>query len=146
MSNPLNAKINDFRKSYIQHYRAYKETDMMNSPDTRRLVLVYAVECGLKYWVMRKYNLRDFESLKEFKKGIYSTHDIKELSKEVEIESKFPLKNIRLQKGGVVEAKRYHEMWRYGIQPEDESQVTDAEKMLRGMAEWLIKHTEGALR
>ena len=51
---PIEADRNDYRRGYRKHYQAYKFLSKTNDCSiSRRLLLVYCVECGLKYRLLK---------------------------------------------------------------------------------------------
>lgn len=51
---PIEADRNDYRRGYRKHYQAYKFLSKNNDCSiSRRLLLVYCVECGLKYRLLK---------------------------------------------------------------------------------------------
>lgn len=53
----LVADKKDYRRGYKKHYQLYKRLREENSNvNSRRLLLVYSVECGLKYMLLDKWN------------------------------------------------------------------------------------------
>ncbi len=52
----LIADKKDYRKGYKKHYELYKRLKSENSNvNSRRLLLIYCVECGLKYMLLDKW-------------------------------------------------------------------------------------------
>ena len=141
MSNKkINTTRREFQKSYFNHYKLYKNSE--DSPKTRRLILFYSVECGLKSLIMKEtgnntyYDLENYCKCNDGKR--LSGHDLKELIKEVNPRNAFILKDIHLKNsGGSVPPSRYNELWRYGAEVEDTNQEEEAEKTLVKIAEWL---------
>ena len=53
----LIADKRDYRRGYEKHYQSYKRLKSQNADiNSRRLLLVYSVECGLKYKLLDKWN------------------------------------------------------------------------------------------
>ena len=53
----LIADQKDYRKGYEKHYQSYKRLKDENADiNSRRLLLIYSVECGLKYKLLGKWN------------------------------------------------------------------------------------------
>lgn len=137
----INITRSEFQKSFRNHYMLYKNTAKDLSPRTRRLLLFYSVECGLKGLIMKNTGASTYEQLKEYSeqnnKQVHG-HNLKEMTKEVDIESDYPLKKIRLAKtGGDVRPAQYNELWRYGAAVEDEEEELREEKTLQSLAEWI---------
>lgn len=142
MGKQINVTRREFQDSCKNHYLLYKTADSAVSPKSRRLLLFYSVECGLKSLIMKNIGRDTYEELKKYSeeqgKHIHG-HDLKAMTEEVGIEHKYPLKRIRLIKGGQCTPERYNELWRYGASVEDEEEEMKAEKMLEGIAEWVAQ-------
>ncbi len=82
----LIADKRDYRKGYKKHYELYKRLKSNNSDiNSRRLLLVYSVECGLKYMLLDKWREENprkiFESEDESKKRILKSHNLEKILK-----------------------------------------------------------------
>lgn len=141
MSNKkVNVTRREFQKSYSNHYQLYLRSEC--SPKTRRLILFYSVECGLKSLIMKEIGKNTYDELDNYCKcnggKKLSGHDIKEMIKEVNPHNSFILKDIYLKNtGGSVPPCRYNELWRYGAEVADEKQEEAAERTLKKIAEWI---------
>ena len=51
------------------------------------------------------------------------------MTKEVGIETRFPLKKIQLKGGGFILPGKYNELWRYGAHIENEEEEQREEKL-----------------
>ena len=140
MSKQINITRSEFQLSWKNHYSLYKRTNSVVSPRTRRLLLFYSVECGLKSLIMKEIGKNTYEELKKYsednQKGVHG-HDLKAMTKEVGIEHKYPLKGIHLKEGQVVTSERYNELWRYGASVMDVKEEIKTEKTLQGIAQWI---------
>ena len=108
----------------------------------RLLILFYSVECGLKSLILKKIGKNTYEDLKCYYKlngKKVPGHDLKAMTKEVGIETIFPLKKIQLKSGGFVLPGKYNELWRYGADIENTEEEQGEEKTLVRIAEWLIQ-------
>lgn len=84
----LIADKRDYRNGYKKHYglykRLYKENADINS---RRLLLAYSVECGLKYMLLDKWHEENpkniLEGADEKKKTILKSHNLEKILKEL---------------------------------------------------------------
>lgn len=139
-----NKKINitrrEFQQSYRNHYKHYKNSQ--ESPKTRRLILFYSVECGLKSLIMKDTGNNTYYELERYcernggKK--LAGHDIRAMIKEVNPRNAFILKDIHLKNSGSsVPPARYNELWRYGAEVENAAQEEAVEKTLVKIAEWI---------
>ena len=140
MSKQINITRSEFQLSWKNHYSLYKRTNSVVSPRTRRLLLFYSVECGLKSLIMKNIGKNTYEELRMYSeeqgKHIHG-HDLKAMMQEIGIEHKYPLKRICLAKEGQCAPERYNELWRYGAGVEDAEEEVKAEKILEKVAEWI---------
>lgn len=139
-SKRINVTRREFQKSYKNHFKSYKvET---NNEKTRRLMLFYSVECGLKSLLMKETGNNTYEELVHYcqdniGKNNLDGHNIKAILKEVNPRNEFVLKNIELKRGGNVPPHKYNELWRYGAETADCKQEESVEKTLVKIAEWI---------
>lgn len=143
MGKQINITRREFQKSYKSHYSLYKNSSSLSSIRTRRLLLFYSVECGLKSLIMKKIGKNTYEELKKYSeenKRYVHGHNLKAMAQEIGIEHQYQLKKIRLSNGGGdVSSERYNELWRYGASIEDEDEETTAEITLVRIADWIEK-------
>lgn len=138
----LNTTRKEFQDSYTEHYKLYKNTDSNLSPKTRRLILFYAVECGLKSLLLKQIGCDTYNDLVVYcstnpdKK--VAGHDIKALIKEVNPRNEYVLKDIHLHDGNrTVRPRQFNELWRYGPAVANPEEEENAEKVLGKIAEWI---------
>lgn len=134
----------DYRRGYIKHYTAYKmlaaENDAVAS---RRLLLVYSVECGLKYKLLEKWRLLSIESIisneKDRRGMVIGSHDLKFLLKELGQEGKFHLSQVVTIHKDIIAIKDFHQICRYGVTVKDENinKMQQNENELDKIAKWL---------
>ena len=77
----LIADKRDYRNGYKKHYESYKRMKNDNSNvNSRRLLLIYCVECGLKYMLLDKWRennpKRILDGTDEKKKSILKSHNL----------------------------------------------------------------------
>lgn len=136
VNKKLNVTRKEFQDSYRRHYKLYQSTHV--SDKTRRLVLFYSVECGLKSLLMKERGKNTYEEFESCSDRSLIGHDIKAMLKEVNPRNEFVLKNISLDKGGgSVPPKKFNELWRYGATVADVEEEEKAEKILVKIAEWI---------
>lgn len=140
MPQKINITRSEFRRSFQNHYIMYTNTEDGMPERTRRLILFYAVECGLKSLILKNIGKNTYQEMQEYydmcgKK--IPGHDLKEMTKEVGIEASYPLKSIKLDKSRYVKPKQYNELWRYGATVEDEAEEKREEKTLLQIADWI---------
>jgi hypothetical protein len=102
---------------------------------TRRLILFYAVETGLKYHllgIIRKSNTNELQSH-------YSNigHNIRRMLQEAHCGRNFSLTGFLIDKKQRVDSEQFHQMWRYGIKAKKAKDENKAEDQLKKIAEWL---------
>mgnify|MGYP003204080650 CR=1 FL=1 len=138
----INVTRNEFRKSFQNHYTMYLNTKNGMPVRTRRLILFYAVECGLKSLILKKIGKNTYYEMEAYYdsngKKIRG-HDLKEMTKEVGIEAAYPLKDIQLKGDGTVLPQRYNELWRYGAAVQNEAEEEREEKTLLQIAKWIYQ-------
>ena len=132
----------ELKNSFKHHYLVYQkidENEMLNS-STKRLILFYSVESGLKYFILNKIQKNTTKEL-ENHPGYNNPdgHDIREMMKFAGIgdHASFQLTSISSTKRGRIEPRQLHQIWRYGIEinnPDDENR---SEKILHNVAVWL---------
>lgn len=138
MSKRINITRREFQDSYRRHYKLYRQTT--GNEKTRRLILFYSVECGLKSLLMKDLGKDTYEEFAECcvgEKNELKGHNINAMMKELNPQSEYCLKSIALKRGGSVLPKQFNELWRYGAALADEVSEEKAEKTLEKIAEWI---------
>lgn len=140
----LNATRREYWQSYEKHYDLYQKTEKAASPKSRRLLLFYSVECGLKSLILKNIGKNTFQDLKKYsenKNNKLHGHDVKAMTEELGIVKKYTLKRIRLKNsGGYALPEQYNQLWRYGVGVEDEREEDREEKTLQKLAEYIAIH------
>lgn len=142
IQSQINITRSEFQRSFRNHYTMYQKSGTNMPYHSRLLILFYSVECGLKSLILKNIGKNTYEDLKFYyeRNGKKAPgHDLKAMTKEVGIESSFPLKRIRLKGGGSVLPGKYNELWRYGAGIEDVKEEQSEEKTLVRIAEWLLQ-------
>lgn len=143
MSKQLNATRNEFQKSYRSHYSTYKNNSSEFSISSRRLLLFYSVECGLKSLILKQIGKNTYSDLKIYsetqQKRVHG-HDIKAMAKEIGINHLYPIKRIRLSnQKGYVTPDSFNQLWRYGVSAADKEEEKKAESVLNEIAIYIGK-------
>ena len=108
----------DVRSCELLISRNRQEEAARNVADNyaRRLLLFYAVECGVKYQLLVNENCFIYKKLSSEDKGL--KHNLMKLLKRIGLEQKcdvmFPDLHSTLN-DETIDVSQYHEMWRYGI-------------------------------
>lgn len=138
MGSRINITRREFQDSYRRHYKMYKETT--GNEKSRRLLLFYSVECGLKSLLMKdlgKNTSEEFVKCCGSEKKELTGHDIRAMLKKLNPHNSYCLRNIHLKRGGYVSPDKFNELWRYGAALEDKDEEEKAEKTLMKIAEWI---------
>ena len=134
----------ELKDSFKQHYLVYQKIceNNIHTPLTRRLILFYSVECGLKYYlldkIIKKNTTQDLENHREYNNP--DGHDIRNLIKFARLgdHANFQLNSYNSQKTRRrIEPKELHQIWRYGIEIDDSDYENKSEKTLQNVAVWL---------
>lgn len=74
----------DYRKAYVRHKIASEKMDEC-SKYSKNLLLFYSIECGLKYLLMHKWDIRSTKEIEKDreKKELLGTHNLKLILKEL---------------------------------------------------------------
>lgn len=79
---PIEADRNDYRRGYRKHYQAYKFLSKNNDCSiSGRLLLVYCVECGIKYRLLEQLRQHSSKAIQDDKNNKITTHDLEKLLK-----------------------------------------------------------------
>lgn len=140
----LIADKRDYRKGYEKHYQSYKRLKGENADIySRRLLLVYSVECGLKYKLLDKWNEQNpqkiLAGIDDKKIKILKSHNLEKILKELGQQGNFKFPRLKTVHRDIVDAESYHQFYRYCInayekQLDKEEKVEDA---LNDIACWI---------
>ena len=131
----LRANQIDYKNGFKKHFHPYKSMKSDVSDASKQLILVYCIECGLKYLFMKKKCIYDIRSANQPIQEILHSHDFQVLLKELNVtEYRFPV--IHTVYNECITAKRYHEACRYVLLKNDEKLCT-YNKELDKVAEWI---------
>lgn len=128
----------EFREGFKTHYNCYK--GIRGYDKSRRLLLFYSVECGLKCLLLKRIQKNTYSELLAYD-GMdilkNDGHNLKELLKKLDAEDKFRLKAIRIKKREQISPAEFNQLWRYGVETLDNKEEERAEETLRDIAGWL---------
>lgn len=126
----------EFRRGCYQHAEAYRVMRSNNS-GSRKLLLFYAVECGLKAKLLKHYRVDTYDKLPpeaQIGHRLNRGFDLLRVPYRVPATTALDKANTR------IEHDQLHEAWRYGKLLELEEQaVAELEKALR----WLESEHHG---
>ena len=134
----------DYRKGYKKHYELYKRLKNENSDvNSRRLLLIYSVECGLKYKLLVQWReenpRRILEGVDEKKKTILKSHNLEKILKELGQQGIFRFPQLESIHKDSVPTEAYHQLYRYciNLNERDRDKEEKLEETLKNVACWL---------
>ena len=140
----VNASKQDFLKGFRKHRNAYNAAKSASINDcSRRLLLVYSVECGLKYLYLKSLNANSVADLPA--QSIIS-HNLEYFLKELRAGS-YIFPPIKTEHGDTVTIREYHQLCRYSIpwskkNPKDNTEyehIEQYDRNLEAIMEWIEK-------
>ena len=140
----LIADRRDYRKGYEKHYQSYKRLKGENADvNSRRLLLAYSVECGLKFKLLDKWNEENPQKILEGndvkKKNILKSHNLEKILKELGQQGNFKFPRLKTVHKNIVDAESYHQLYRYCIKTQEKQSDTEekVEDSLNDIACWV---------
>jgi hypothetical protein len=131
----LCATKNNLKRAFQKHYELYNSLQPNHHQITRRLVLFYAVETGLKYHLLGIIRKSNTDELQMRYNNI--GHNIKRMLQEAQCGGRFKLSEFQTERSQRVDSGKFHQMWRYGIKAQKPDDENKAENELKKIAEWL---------
>lgn len=135
----LQADQRDYKNAFTKHLHAYSHWQSTGSENSKRLVLSYCVECGLKFAIMKQEHLFQTDDAQEdIRKDLHS-HDLRRLLKRLNQAGAFTFPTIKTNHGENVNSETYHQFCRYCIRPEDKYivAVQQFDSTLEEIAKWI---------
>lgn len=116
----LLADKRDYRRGYEKHYQLYKRLKCENADvNSRRLLLVYSVECGLKYKLLENWNVENPQKILDGndkkKRDILTSHNLEKILKELGQQGNFKFPQLETVHKNIVSSESYHQLYRYCI-------------------------------
>ena len=134
----------DYKKGYKKHFASYQRLRSDNCDiNSRRLLLIYSVECGLKYMLLDKWHEENpktiLEGTDEKRKDIIKSHNLEKILKELGQQGNFKFPQIKTVHRDVVVTETYHQLYRYSIrtQEDERSKEEGLEETLKSIAVWI---------
>ena len=112
-------------------------------------MLVYSVECGLKYKLLDKWNeenpQRILDSKDEKKKDILTSHSLEKILKGLGQQGNFKFPQLKTVHKDIVNSENYHQLYRYCIKTQERQldKETKIEDSLYDIVCWI---KEGMIR
>lgn len=134
----------DYKRGYEKHYRTFQRLKQTNDDArSRRLLLVYSVECGLKCKLLDNWHENNpkeiLDNKDDWRRPIITTHNLEKILKELGQASvfKFPAA-IETKHGDFVNSEDFHQFCRYGVEAKNKSDKEEKyEEELMKVADWL---------
>lgn len=129
--------------------RAWREnmsaSDKIPRSNAHRLLLFYAVECGLKAVLMKRQGLGRTDAcpdIYEAKHNLNKLLDFLHAGVNLKLPSQIVMNDSRNRESRVSDPGQINQMWRYGgksVQPTDD----ELEKKLSAISEWIRRELGG---
>lgn len=134
----LRADRKNYKKAFTTHFQAYKSW-REGCYNSRRLVLCYCVECGLKCLIMIENNIYQSSQADQETARALGTHDFKILLKAVKKAGIYQFRTFQSEYGDTVTPDNYHQLCRYciNIKENDGNPMDEFDIILDEIAEWL---------
>ena len=135
----IKANQRDFKDAFQKHYHTFLNWGATGSIISKRLILVYCVECGLKWKLMERLKIQRVEDAQEDVEKELCSHNLTKLLKRLNMAywSSFP--QIQTVYNDSITIETYHQLCRYSISPhrKDENKIQSYDQKLAEIAEWL---------
>ena len=132
----IQANQKNFKGAYKKHLYTYEKIQD-GSDITKRLILCYCVECGLKYLIMDENKIFKISQADENLSGILGSHDFRDLLKAIRKAGTYQFKNFQTEYGDTVNAENYHQLCRYCVNAKDIKNIYEYDSTLNEIANWL---------
>lgn len=139
----LLADKKDYKRGYCKHKVAYEYmVKTKGNMYSRCLLLLYSVECGLKWILLDRWRIdnpkRILENKNDERREILASHNLEKILNQVN-QSRFHFPQIRTNHKDNVTSEDAHQMYRYGINVDDRDQdkLGKYEEVLSDVAEWI---------
>lgn len=135
----LQANQGDYKSAFRKHFHAYSNWRATGSDLSKRLILVYCVECGLKYKVMKKERLIKIDDAQDDIRNELTSHDLRRLLKRLNKAGMYTFPSIETKYGYSVHPEEYHQFCRYGIPADNRyiGAVNQFDDTLEEIAKWI---------
>ena len=119
----LKAYAQDYKNAFYKHYHAYINWNNTGSIISKRIILSYCVECGLKYLLMKQERLFSIESARDDLKNVLTSHDIQSILTKHLRQPSFVFPVFNTIHGQPVNSSKYHQAYRYALCPLDSDEI-----------------------
>ena len=138
----LRADRRDYKNAFTKHLSAYSNWQATGSKNSKRLILAYCVECGLKCAVMKQEHLYQIDDAQDDVKAELGSHDLRKLLKRLKLAGEFSFPAIKTSHGESVDSGTYHQLCRYCIPTESKyiGAIQQFDSTLEEIAKWIEEH------
>lgn len=135
----LRADRKEYTDAFHKHQHAYLNWKATGSDSSKRLILAYCVECGLKSAIMQQQKIFCVSDAQEEVKNDLGSHDYRRLLKRLNQAAAFSFPVITTKYHQSVSPERFHELCRYCIpvQQDDSGKLQQFEQVLNDIMNWL---------
>lgn len=135
----LRADQRDYKQAFKKHLHAYSNWQATGSDSSKRLILTYCVECGLKYEIMKQERLLQVADAQEDIRGELASHDLRKLLKRLNKAGTYTFPLIKTNHDEDVYPEVYHQLCRYCINPGDKyiDAIQRFDSILEEIAKWI---------
>lgn len=135
----LRADQKNYKDAFNQHYDAYIKWNNTNSTTSKRMILAYCVECGLKCLVMKENRIQMVSQAQSDLQRELGEHDFVKLLIRLKQAGPYWFGPFRTEYNNIVEPYTYHQICRYSIRPrqKEKEQVEKYEHQLDTIAKWI---------
>lgn len=139
---PLRADQRDYKQAFTKHLHAYNNWGSTGSDSSKRLILAYCVECGLKCAIMKQEHLNTVSEAQKTTSDALGSHDFRKMLKILKQIGSYSFPAIKTSYNENVDPRNYHEFCRYCIKPEDTSMsaIRQYDEILEEIANWIKEH------
>lgn len=137
---PICADQRDYRDAFRKHYSTYIRYKETGSHISCRLILVYSVECGLKYMLMRRERIFRVTDAQESIQKFLASHDFYRLLRALNQAGNYSFPPIKTVHNDIVRADTYHQLCRYAIRTDNQKLIEQYDDQLQQIADWLGEH------
>ncbi|WHX30196.1 hypothetical protein [Brevibacillus agri] len=136
----IHAKVHELKKVFRVHYLISKSAKEPHVKFSHKLLLFYAVECGLKVLLLQKIRGSTTEAFmlhRELKDKLNGKngHNIKYILSYLGY-GHFKLPSLSCMNGSSAPPSEYNQIWRYGIEVDFESEKRIIEELWE-IVEWI---------
>jgi hypothetical protein len=137
----LLATLQNFEVAFKKHYECYKRFTPNEHKRSKRLLLVYAVENGLKCILLQQIgrgNSKELQQHPHYRKYMkHEGHDIRGMLAWAGTGGIFQIKSLQCKDDQNVDSHSLHQLWRYGLETKDNTLEENVEQTLRQIADWV---------